>query len=310
MPGTKTFTASLFFAAATLSLAAGPDYFPLQSGNSWAFRGSARWFNANPQSVEIQGTERFRDRDYLRVSFFDRTIYLRAVENGINVFNTSSGQEQTWLLFDATQGQSVPVAIEPCTRAAKIESKAAKIKTPAGEWDNAIQFTFEQSCADAGITSMYFVPGVGPVVYETTSIAGPVRWELIYTRAGNSAAEAPQVGFTVALDAPSYKAAESIDILVRLTLRNTHAQPVTLTFPSSQRYDARIWNDRGQIVYAWSADKLFAQVISTEQVGPGERTFAFTANVPNLAPGRYVAEAWLATANREYVGVVGFEVTR
>ena len=87
-------------------------------------------------------------------------------------------------------------------------------------------------------------------------------------------------------------------------------QPVTLTFPSGQRYDLRIWNDRGQIVYTWSADKLFAQVLTTEKVGPGERTFAFVANVPNLPAGRYVAEAWLATGNREYVGIVGFEVIR
>ena len=128
-----------------------------------------------------------------------------------------------------------PVAIEPCTRASKIESKMAKVKTPAGEWDNAIQLSFETSCADAGLTSMYFVPGLGPVVYETTSIAGPVRWELIYSRAGSTAAEAPQVAFTVALDAPVYQAAESLNILVRLTLRNTHSQPVTLTFPSGAK---------------------------------------------------------------------------
>ena len=140
---------------------------------------------------------------------------------------------------------------------------------------------------------MYFVPGLGPVVYETTSIAGPVRWELIYSRAGSTAAEAPQVAFTVALDAPVYQAAESLNILVRLTLRNTHSQPVTLTFPSGQRYDVRIWNDKGQVVYTWSADKLFLQVFTTENVGPGEKTFPFVATVPNLPAGRYVAEAWL-----------------
>jgi hypothetical protein len=113
----------------------------------------------------------------------------------------------------------------------------------------------------------------------------------------------------VALDAPAYRAAPSVDLQVRLTLRNTHAQPITLVFPSAQRHDLRIWNARGEIVYTWSADKLFAQVFSTDEV-IGERTFTFHANVPNLPVGRYVAEAWLATANREYVGVVGFEVTR
>jgi hypothetical protein len=310
MLGIRISTVSLFFAAAALSFTATPDYFPLQSGNSWVYRGTERWFNATPETVEVQGTEHFRDRDYFRVSFFGRTLFLRATETGINVFNTTTGQEQTWIQFDAPEGQSFPVEIESCTRAAKIESKAAKVKTAAGEWDNAISFSFEPSCADAGITAMYFVPGVGPVVYQTTSIAGPVRWELMYSRAGSTAAEAPQVGFTVALDAPVYKAAETVTLLVRLTLRNTHPQPVTLNFPSGQRYDLRIWNDKGQVVYAWSANKLFIQVVSSENVGPGERTFAFPANVTNLPAGRYVAEAWLATSNREYVGVVGFEVSK
>ena len=259
-----------------------------------------------PQTIDIEGKETFRDREYFRVGFLGRTVYLRSTETGINVFNTTAGTESTWLAFDGEQGSSFPVDIEQCTRAAKIESRAAKIKTPAGEWDNALHLTFEQSCADAGLTQMYLVPGLGIVMYETTSFAGPVRYELTYSRAGSTAAEAPQTAFTVGLDAPTYKAAESIDILVRLTLRST--EPVTLTFPSSQRNDMRIWNDKGEIVYTWSADKLFAQVLTREQVGPGERTFAFVANVSNLPVGRYVAEAWLATQSREFVGMVGFEV--
>jgi hypothetical protein len=257
----------------------------------------------------VQGTEHFGDHDYSRVSFFGRTVYLRQSENGVQVFDASSGREGPWLPFDAAPGVSNPVTIEPCTKAAKVESRSAKIKTAAGEWDNAIQFTFEQSCADAGITSMYFVPNVGPVVYETTSIAGPVRWELTYARAGTTTVEGSQIGFTVALDAPVYKKSDDASLLVRLTLRNTSEQPVILTFPSGQSYDLRIWNDKGESVYTWSADKSFLQVFRREPLSSGERTFAFAAPLGSLPVGRYVAEAWLATQAREYVGVVGFEVT-
>ena len=112
----------------------------------------------------------------------------------------------------------------------KSNRETAKVKTPAGEWDNAIQFSFEQSCADAGMTTMYFVPDLGPVAYETTTLAGPVRWELIYARSGSTTAEAPQVGFTIALNAPVYKKPDATSMLVRLTLRNTSGQPVTLVF--------------------------------------------------------------------------------
>lgn len=308
MLGTKTFTASLLLAAATFSSAATPEYFPLQKGNSWVFRSGSR-LAPGPQLIEVRETETFGNREYTKVSFFGRNVYLRQADGVISTFNTEANQERTWLDFSAPIGTTVPVEIEACTRSARITSTTEKVKTEAGEWDNAIQLVFEPNCADAGVTTMYFVPGLGPVVYETTSIAGPIRWELMYTRAGSIAAEAAQIGFTVALDAPTYKAGDVVDIVTRLTLRNTHAQPVTLVFPSGQRYDLRIWNDRGQTAYVWSADKIFIQMVTIEPV-TGERTFAFTANVPNLAPGRYVAEAWLATQSREYVGIVGFEVTR
>ena len=307
MLGIKTFTASLLLYAAGHAFAADQAYLPLQPGNSWVFRSSSR-LGASPQSIVIESTERFGDAVYTRVSLFEKPIYLRATDSGIAVFNTDSRQEATWLNFGGAVGESVPVAIDACTRSAKVETRSTRVKTAAGEWDNALQLVFEPSCADAGLTTLYFVPGLGPVVFERTSIAGPVRYELVYTRSGSTAAESAQVGFTVALDAPSYKTGDVVDILVRLTLRNTHTEPITLTFMSGQRYDMRIWNDRGEVVYVWSADKLFPQAVTVEQVGSGERTFAFTANVPNLRPGRYVAEAWLATQSREYVGVVGFVV--
>ncbi|HYI95544.1 MAG TPA: BsuPI-related putative proteinase inhibitor [Bryobacteraceae bacterium] len=306
MLGIKISTLNLFLAAATFSFAAQPDYLPLQAGNSWAYRVASKGPARTPQTIDVEGKETFRDREYLRVGFLGRTVHLRTTETGVNILNATAEAESAWLAFDGEVGRSFPVDIEQCTKSAKIESRTAKIKTPAGEWDNALHLTFEQSCADAGLTQMYLVPGLGIVMYETTSFAGPVRYELIYSRAGSTAAEAPQTAFTVGLDAPRYKAADSIDILVRLTLRSV--DPVTLTFPSSQRNDMRIWNDKGEIVYTWSADKLFAQVLTREQVGPGERTLAFVANITNLAVGRYVAEAWLATQSREFVGMVGFEV--
>ena len=55
------------------------------------FRGISPWFNAEPVTIEVQGTERLRDRDYSRVNFLGRTIYLRSTDNGIVSFNADFG---------------------------------------------------------------------------------------------------------------------------------------------------------------------------------------------------------------------------
>src|SRR4051794_8401717 len=110
MLGTKTSIASLFIAAASFSLAAAPEYFPLQSGNSWVYRGTARSFNNTPQTIEVEGTEQQNGRDYSRVRFLGRTVFLRATDTGINILDVASGQETSWLVFDAAEGQSIPTA--------------------------------------------------------------------------------------------------------------------------------------------------------------------------------------------------------
>ena len=289
-------------------MAATSDYFPLQQGNSWVYRGTAKWFDRQPQTIEVQGTEKFRDREYTKVQFFGRTIYLRSEGETLYNFNTAAGQESRFLKFDAAEKQTFEADIDDCTIGARVESKSATVKTPAGEWSDALQFTFQSKCADAGVTTMYFVRGLGPVVYETTSIAGPVRFELSYSRANDAVAESPQLSFTVALDSPRYKVADPLNIQVRLTLRNTTTEPVVLNFPSGQRYDLRIWNDHGDGVYSWSANKLFVALFTVDRVAPGERTFAFTTDGLRIPPGRYLAEAWLATQSREFVGTIGFEV--
>ena len=311
MPGTKTsiLKSLLLLSAASICSAATPDLFPLQTGNSWVFRSQGtRWFSIDPQTIDITGTDQLRGREYFRVKLFGETLHLRESEGVIYALNPTSGEENPWLVLNGTAGQDARIQFDSCTNGMRIDSTEAKIATPAREWTNAVRIIFSQSCADAGMTALYLVPGVGPVAYEKSSLAGPIQFELTYSRTGPVAAEAPQTAFTVALDAPRYHAAEVLYLKARLTVRS--AQPITLTFPSGQRFDLRIWNDRGEIVYTWSADKLFPQVITQEEVGPGERSFAFTAEVPNLPPGRYVAEAWLATQSREFVGTVGFVVQR
>ena len=305
MNGKRTFIASLLVASAAFGATA--DYFPLQVGNSWAYRVTQGRLS-RPGTVNIERTERVEGREYYRVSFFEQSLLIRPSENGsLLKYDPEAKTEGVWLPFGAAEGAATRTEMDQCSRVATVSSTAAKIKIGLGEFDNALRIAYTPNCADAGVTEQYFLPYVGMVVHETTSIAGPVRHELVYSRTGATNVVAQTNAFTLATDAPTYKAGEQNEMLARVTLRVS--QPVMLTFPSSQNTDLRITNDKGDIVYTWSMDKLFAQVFREERI-EGERNWVMSVPIANLAPGKYTAEGWLTTSPRQYSAQVTFEITR
>ena len=169
-----------------------------------------------------------------------------------------------------------------------------------------MQIRFQGSCADAGTTQEFYARGTGLASHEETSIAGPRRYELVYFRAGSANAAGQEVSFTIGLDAPRYQAGSNM--AVRLTLRSTHPDPVTLHFPSGQSYDLKIFNEAGDTVYVWSAGRAFTLIIRDEPFGPGERTYGFPVPLGDLPPGRYSVQGYLTTSPQMYLGETSFEI--
>lgn len=260
-----------------------------------------------PGAVNVEGTQRVEDREYYRVRFFSQPLLIRQGGDGsLLKYNPSDKTEGVWLPFGTAEGMQVRTEMDSCSAVATIASMAAKIKTPVGDFDNALRIAYTPNCADAGVTEQYFLPYVGMIVHERTTIAGPIRYELVYSRTGATNIVAETNEFTLATDAPSYKAGQKKELLARLTLRVT--QPVALTFPSGQSFDLRITDEKGDTVYQWSRDKVFTQVFREEQI-EGERTWAVSVPIDGFAPGKYKAEGWLATTPRQYSAVVAFEIT-
>ena len=108
----------------------------------------------------------------------------------------------------------------------------ASVTTPAGKFDNTAELKFQGNCVDVGVVRQYYAPYIGLVSSEETTFAGPVLYELAYYRVGSSTGAAPEVSFTVALDAPHYAAGSTLQ--ARLTLRSTAPDPINLHFPSGQ----------------------------------------------------------------------------
>ena len=293
--------AHAFFWLLTLvsaAVAAQPDYFPLQVGNQWVYRSS----RGDDLSLQVVESKALGDKlYYLLRGNPGGDAWLRMADDGtLYSVNPAGGPETVWAAFGSADGQSYSTSIEPCTAAATLRSHAAKIDVPLGHFETTVAIDYAPKCADAGLTGEWYLAYVGLMRRVQTSIAGPVAYDLVYARTGNTTTfAAPEVSFTAALDKSVYPAGAVSQAFARLTLRNTTPDPVSLTFPSGQRYDVVVRNDRGDIVYQWSRGKFFTMIFGTQQV-TGESTWAAPFPVADqggqpLPPGRYTVEAWLAT---------------
>jgi len=58
-------------------------------------------------------------------------------------------------------------------------------------------------------------------------------------------------------------------VRITLSMQNISFRPVTLTYPTTQRYDF-IVNGVDGIAWQWSAEKYFAQVVEQKTLWPGQ----------------------------------------
>lgn len=243
------------------------------------------------QVVEVSGTATIGGRDVFLRTASDGTLY---------EYDANAKREKVWIAFEAEPGQTFATEIDNCTKTGKMEGKAAKYSGPAGTFTNALQISFAQFCSGAGIQSETYLPYVGLVEHVVDNIAGARKYSLVYSRTGVTEVTTQEIRFSLSVDAPAS--------IARLTLRNTTPDPISIAFPSGQSYNLKIRNEKGDVVYVWSADKLFTQVFRTESFGPGERNYVILLPLENLPVGKYVADAILTTASPgTYAASVGFE---
>lgn len=81
--------------------------------------------------------------------------------------------------------------------------------------------------------------------------------------------EVSQLTVRLATDKTTYESGETIEL--ELVLENGGSEPVTLEFTTSQRYDFEIRNVDDEVVWRWSDEMGFAQVLGSEIVEPGGR---------------------------------------
>ena len=122
------------------------------------------------------------------------------------------------------------------------------------------------------------------------------------------AGEEPAAGLEVQLgiDRPSYSPGSELQAILRVV--NRSGIPVTLEFPSAQRYDLFIVGRDGEEVARWSAEQAFAQVLGEETLEPGETLeFEETLSVPDR-PDSYELQGMISAPEADLWARLPFEV--
>ncbi|MGH2627007.1 MAG: hypothetical protein ACRDHY_10195, partial [Anaerolineales bacterium] len=245
-------------------------YFPLHVGNEWVYVRSnaierSEWRAAVTERVTMRNGQTY----FALAGYFGpRRLVRSGLREAVLEFNPDGNYDNLWYLLGAAVGTSWQLELEPlptlgpaadCISGSKavIASRTEAIKVPAGEFRDVVRIDYRSPCADAGLSSEWFAPGVGLIRREESSFAGPVVSELLRAELGDN--QLPRLPYSVslALDSPAYSHTVSSTIgpesiaAVRgaFLVRNRTDVPVSFTFGSfCKSVRIEVVNDAGEVV--------------------------------------------------------------
>ncbi len=295
MLGRRITISSLFL----LTSLSAQTYWPINPGNVWIYRLDGR----QGETIVLETTDEITvgGQRYTRLTGLSSgDVLLRYDGDRLLALDPATNREGAWYSFGAAVGEAFPTQLPGAPATAAVESRATRFRAAWGTFANALSISYGTG---QPLRRELFLPGIGLVSRE----AGQDSFQLVYASlngAVTTIAE-PQRSFTLAAHQRIRRSAGDqvtgllpepmID--VRLTLRNTQPEPLVLQFPSGQRFELYLYDDRGERIATWSADKLFIQATATLEV-KGEKTWLadFRFDPSLLRPGRYVVEGFLTTS--------------
>lgn len=268
------------------------DYFPLQVGNQWLYRTTGNRPEGNLK-LEVTRQVEADGNSYFELDGFAGGPYLVRLneEGSLVAYDGATRQERLWWAFQAPEGSTYDTGLPECCGRATLVSRSAKYDGPLGQLPTALEMVYP-GVFQVGIAWEQFLPGIG-LVHRIENTGGPSfsRHDLVYASLrGNDVFSAPEVSFSMTLDDSKY--VSGVPIQARLTLTNRQPEPLTLSFPTSQRYDFVLRDAAGAVRYRWSDGMGFLQVLGEERI-EGEKHWVVTLRPTALPPGTYTLEASL-----------------
>lgn len=293
---------------------AAEQYFPLEIGNRWVYACTGECSDGRA-SIEVTRSERSPRGAYFLARAWGREIWLRAGPDGrILARNSDTGNDEQWYWFDAPEGQNYQTAIHPCNPNAAIASRNEHYSGPGGAFDQVLRITYVGTCNFAGLVEERFGNGVG--LLQRIENTGATKYDLIFARVGGkTVAGGRELAFGLSLDRAVYTLGAGSApprLSATVSLVNHTEDPIELVFPSGERYRVAIRNEQGATVLEWSNCNACIALFGTEHfTGKRDYIAAFALADPNgnsLPPGKYTAQAWLATMPPAYTASVAFAI--
>lgn len=272
------------------ALLASPEHLPLRTGNTWTYRQAA---TSQEFTITVGLPALIDANTYYRLTGYVSTpLWVRFGEDG-NLFYRDEENSRDALLtgFQPVSGGWYDVPFRVCEQQERPEDVRAPAEPPFPFITSALVLRYRVlNCADAGVTEEQYAPNVGLIQRTVTTIAGPRTYSLVRAQVGALSVQ-PESGArtTLTLQEPSATG----ERIARLEIRINGPEPFPLHFNSSQEFDFALRNAAGQIVWTWSADKSFLQVIRDESTLG--RSWSAVIPLAGLSPGRYSLEGWVTS---------------
>ena len=133
---------------------------------------------------------------------------------------------------------------------------------------------------------------------------------IVGPRSCDAQTEVPRVtgvGVSLATDRTVYGTGQPIAIELRAF--NSTSEATLLQFRTAQRYDFVVQDSAGKTVWQWAAERMFAQVLGQESLGPSKPQIAYTDKYAGqLPPGTYKLTGTVTASNLPMSASVTFEV--
>lgn len=303
-------------------------YFPLQPGFRWVYEVVGAIGARRTWQVEVLDRPApmplMPGHAYLPlVGYFDSGPRNVRSDPFGNVFERSGDtRDHLWYLLGTPVGTSWELSTAPpelsCLAGVRltIGARDEVVTVPAGEFRDVVRVDYSGSqCADAGITTEWFAPGVGLVRRAETTIAGPLVSNLVLAELGQTVW--PRAAYETSLHLASPRYVNNLmppvgpealpHVQGAVVVRNRSDQPVELVFGGCRSVTVEVRDQAGTTVRqhraddggCCSCDNLVTVVLVRDAlIFPFSFTLAGAGESP-LSDGFYSLTATLDTVGSE-----------